>query len=153
MNARTDHERNDRKPTNDQSASAEAKGGERPSHEQPDAGIGRKQAGQTDRQNRQADRHGADAEADETTQKARTADSSPGDPPADRAGTASPDGAVQSTPRGASRGVEGAAVAEPGRGQLASDVDRRVDVGTADSTPAPDGEPTGSDRDTLKPGV
>jgi len=127
---------------------AQARGGKRHSQSQPDAGLGRKQPGQTDPQHKQADRRSVEVKEEEAGPQARTADSSPGNPPGDRVGTASPDGPVTRRPPADER----VAVAEPGRGQLSS-ADPRIDIGTADSTPAPDGGPTGSDRDTLKPGV
>ena len=81
----------------------------------------------------------------------RVADSSPGNPPDERKGTTPPDGTA-GTSQGRDRSATvDAATAEPGRGQVPS-ADPRVDVATADSRPAPDGT-TGSDRDTLKPGV
>lgn len=83
--------------------------------------------------------------------KGRTADSSPGDPPADRSGTTPPDGPNADT-RTTDVAADTAAAAEPGRGQVRG-ADPRVDVASADSRPAPDDTTTGSDRDTLKPGV
>lgn len=141
MNTRADND----KPSQDKD--------DDPSQKQPDANIGRKQAGQTDPQHAQADRRSDETAAQDGGPQARTADSSPGNPPDDRKGTASPDGPVESArARGSDPGVEGTAVAEPGRGQVSS-ADPRVDISSADSRPAPDGPPTGSDRDTLKPGV
>lgn len=87
--------------------------------------------------------------------KARTADSSPGDPPPERAGTTPPDGPTESTRATnvtADADAESAAAAEPGNGQVRG-ADPRVDIATADSRPVADDTTTGGDRDTLKPGV
>lgn len=144
MNTRADNTADKGKPSQD-------KDGDH-SQKQPDANIGRKQAGQTDPQHRQADRR-SDQTAEDGGPQARTADSSPGNPPDDRKGTTPPDGPIESSrTRGSDPGIESTAVAEPGRGQLPA-ADPRVDIATADSRPAPDAGTTGSDRDTLKPGV
>jgi len=142
MNTRT----NDSKPS-------QGKDGGHDAQKQPDANVGRKQAGQTDPHHRQADRRSDETTAEHGVPEARTADSSPGNPPDDRKGTTPPDGPVEAArTRGSDPGVEATTAAEPGRGQVAT-ADPRIDVATADSRPAPDGGTTGSDRDTLKPGV
>jgi len=139
---------------NDKGKPSQDKGGEGRSHSQPDAGMERKQAGQTDPQQKQADRRSAEAKEKNAAPQARTADSSPGDPQGERTGTTPPDGPLDrhQRSRDSDPGVESVVAAEPGRGQLPG-ADPRVDIGTADSTPAPDAGTTGSDRDTLKPGV
>lgn len=83
--------------------------------------------------------------------RSRTADSTPGDPPPDRCGTTPPDGTQQDT-HATDIAAEAVTAAEPGRGQVRG-ADPRVDVSSADSRPAPDDATTGTDRDTLKPGV
>lgn len=144
-------------------ADGKKKADEHPDQHQPDEKASRsdrKQAGQGDPHHKQADRRATDDE-EQGGPQARTADSSPGDPPAGRSdsGTAPPDGPTD-RPHASTRyerderaAIEIAAAAEPGRGQLpATPADPRIDIGTADSKPSPDGT-TGSDRDTMKPGA